>query len=108
MALETPAVSAMEPEFELTDEQWNLIADLFIEHPVGPKGGRPRAAPRPCAEGILWILRTGPPWKHLPRHFPSPATCWHRLKTWTEAGSSANSLRYRFLFVLPMAFMEVR
>ena len=85
LALETPGVSAMEPEFELTDEQWNLIADLFIEYPVGPKGGRPRVASRPCVEGILWILRTGAPWKHLPKHFPSPATCWRRLKTWTEA-----------------------
>lgn len=85
-AVETPAGSTTEPEFELTDEQWNLIADLFVEPPVGPKGGRPRVASRPCVEGILWILRTGAPWKHLPKHFPSPATCWRRLKMWTEAG----------------------
>jgi|WetSurMetagenome_2_1015567.scaffolds.fasta_scaffold307591_1 transposase len=85
-AVETPTGSTTEPEFELTDEQWNLIADLFVEPPVGPKGGRPRVASRPCAEGILWILRTGAPWKHLPKHFPSPATCWRRLKAWTEAG----------------------
>ena len=84
--VETPAGSTTEPELELTDEQWNLIADLFVEPPAGPKGGRPRVASRPCVEGILWILRTGAPWKHLPRRFPSPATCWRRLKTWTEAG----------------------
>ena len=86
VALEASTESAMEPELELTDEQWNLIADLFVECPVGPKGGRPRVASRPCVEGILWILRTGAPWKHLPKHFPSPATCWRRLKAWTEAG----------------------
>lgn len=85
-ALETPTVSTMEPEFEFTDEQWNLIADLFLETPVGPKGGRPCVASRPCVEGILWTLRTGAPWKHLPKHFPSPATCWRRLKMWTENG----------------------
>lgn len=85
-AVETPTGSTTEPEFELTDEQWNLIADLFVEPPVGPKGGRPRVASRPCVEGILWILRTGAPWKHLPKHFPSPPTCWRRLKMWTEAG----------------------
>lgn len=84
--VEPPAASAMEPEVEFTDEQWRLIADLFLETPVGPKGGRPRVASRPCVEGILWILRTGAPWKHLPKHFPSPATCWRRLKTWTETG----------------------
>ena len=79
-AVESPAGSTTEPERELTDEQWNLIADLFPDFPVGPKGGRPRVASRPCAEGIIWILRTGAPWKRLPKHFPSPATCWRRLK----------------------------
>lgn len=80
------AGSKMEPEFELTDERWQMIADLFPEKDVGPKGGRPPVSSRPCVEGILWILRTGARWKDLPKHFPSPATCWRRLKAWTEAG----------------------
>lgn len=42
--------------------------------------------PRPCLEGILWILRTEARWKDLPRCFPSPATCWLRLRDWTKAG----------------------
>lgn len=41
---------------ELTDEQWLLIQDLFVEEETG---GRPRIAPRPCLEGILWVLRSG-------------------------------------------------
>lgn len=44
---------------ELTDEQWHLIKDLFVEKPTG---GRPRVAPRPCLEGILWVLRSGARW----------------------------------------------
>ena len=43
-------------------------------------------SPRPCLEGILWILRTGARWKDLPRCFPSPATCWRRFRDWTKAG----------------------
>jgi len=85
-AVESPTGSTTEPGFELTDEQWNLIAELFPESPVGPKGGRPAVASRPCVEGILWILRTGARWRDLPKRFPSPATCWRRLKAWTEAG----------------------
>lgn len=85
-AVESPTGSTTEPFFELTDEQWNLIADWFPESSVGPQGGRPRVASRPCVEGVLWILRTGAPWKDLPKHFPSPATCWRRFKVWTEAG----------------------
>ena len=85
-AVEPPAGSTTEPKYELTDEQWNLITDLFPEAAVGPKGGRPVVASRPCVEAILWILRSGARWKDLPPHFPSPTTCWRRHKQWTEAG----------------------
>ena len=86
-AVESPAGSTTEPEFELTDEQWNLIAGLFPETPMGPKGGRPVVASRPCFEGILWMLRSGARWKDLPERFPSTTTCWRRHKEWTEAGT---------------------
>ena len=57
--VESSPGSKMEPDFELTNEQWNLIFDLFPEQPVGPKGGRPAMVPSPCVEGILWMLRSG-------------------------------------------------
>ena len=85
-AFETSAGSTTEPEYELTDEQWNLISDLFPAKVVGPKGGRPPRDSRDCVEGILWILRSGARWRDLPSHFPSHPTCWRRLKEWTEAG----------------------
>ncbi|WLD15141.1 transposase [Planctellipticum variicoloris] len=74
------------PKSELTDGQWFLIADLFVELPMSSAGGRSRVAPRPCFEGILWILRTGARWQDLPVQYPSPATCWRRLQEWTESG----------------------
>lgn len=71
------------PKPELTDEQWDLIKDLFVERPTG---GRPRIAPRPCLEGILWMLRAGCRWQDLPSRFPSYPTCWRRLNEWVDAG----------------------
>jgi transposase len=35
-------------------------------------------------EGILWVLNTGARWRHLPPQYPSPATCWRRLRDWEE------------------------
>ena len=70
----------------LNDSQWFLIADLFPHPPITGRGGRPRVPPRACLEGILWVLQTGARWKDLPERYPSPATCWRRLKEWTEAG----------------------
>ena|SRR5450759_904667 len=71
----------------LTDEQWERIGPLLPE----PKRrrdnrGRPWALNRACLEGILWILQTGAAWRFLPDEFPSPSTCWRRLKQWEEEG----------------------
>ena len=81
-----PAGSKMEPKYELTDEQWRLISDLFPHDARPGCRGRPLIEPRRCVEGILWILRTGARWKDLPGWFPSPTTCWRRFQRWTEAG----------------------
>lgn len=78
--------SRTEPKPQLSDEQWNLIAEFFPEHVPSPLGGRPACPPRACLEGILWLLRSGARWKDLPKHFPSPATCWRRLQEWSLSG----------------------
>ena len=69
----------------LTDEQWLLIEPLLPE-PRRRKDnrGRPWASNRACFEGILWILQTGAVWRFLPDEFPSPSTCWRRLKLWED------------------------
>lgn len=48
---------------------------------------------RACFEGILWILQTGAAWRFLPDEFPSPSTCWRRLKQWEEEGVWLNARR---------------
>jgi transposase len=69
----------------LTDAQWSLIEPLL----PAPKRrrdnrGRPWASNRDCLEGILWVLWTGAARRFLPDKYPSPATCWRRLKRWEE------------------------
>lgn len=71
---------------ELSDEQWLVIAELFPEYVPSPRGGCPPVPPRPCLEGILWVLRSGARWKDLPKVFPSPVTCWRRLRDWEASG----------------------
>ena len=68
----------------LTDAQWAKIAPLLPSERPGFKGGRPRVSNREVLEGILWILRTGARWQDLPQQYPSPSTCWRRLKRWAE------------------------
>ena len=83
--------SRTEPKPYLNDEQWLRVADLFANPKPNPKGGRPPVDPRPCLEGILWILHSGARWKDLPERYPSPATCWRRFAKWTRNGVFAEA-----------------
>ena len=68
----------------LTDAQWEKIRPLLPKRRKRPHGGRPPADDRKVLEGILWMLRSGARWCDLPVEFPSPATCWRRLRDWEE------------------------
>ena len=68
----------------LTDAQWEKIRPLLPKRPKRPRGGRPPSEDRKVLEGILWILRSGARWQDLPEEFPSPSTCWRRLRDWEE------------------------
>src|SRR5258708_21029963 len=69
----------------LSDAQWGLSEPLLPEPKGGrDKGGRRWASNRGCLEGILWVLQAGAAWRFLPDKYPSPATCWRRLKQWEE------------------------
>ena len=74
----------------MTDAQWVLVEPLL---PRLSSRGRPWKDNREVFEGILWILRTGARWKDLPPGFPSPATCWRRLRKWDEDGTWLNAWR---------------
>src|SRR5881227_3510839 len=52
---------------ELTDEQWELIEDLFPEN-AHHRGGQWKDH-RMMLNAIFWWLRTGAPWRDLPERY---------------------------------------
>jgi len=60
------------------------IEPLLPKLRKGKRGGRPWKDSRRVLEGILWIARSGARWKDLPPEYPSPSTCWRRLRDWAE------------------------
>ena len=68
----------------LTDAQWEQIAPLL----PGKKGdpGRSGDDNRRSLEGILWIVRTGAPWRDLPDVFGNWFTVWKRFRRWALKG----------------------
>ena len=73
-------------ETYLTDKQWEKISKILPKRKVNPKGGRKPAGDRDAFEGIIWVLKSGARWKDLPNWYPSPATCWRRLRLWEDQG----------------------
>ena len=71
----------------LTDAQWAKIEPHLPRLPRSRRGGRPWIGNRAVIDGILWVLKTGARWCDLPSEYPSPATCWRRLKRWDEDGT---------------------
>ena len=70
----------------INNDKWKMLEPLLPAPKHKPKGGRPPAENRMALEGILWVLRTGARWQDLPEWYPSPSTCWRRLKLWEEQG----------------------
>ena len=68
----------------LTDEQWELIAELF---PKPKRTGRPPSKQRRMVDGMLWILNTGAPWRDLPRALGPKSTVWDHFDRWNADGT---------------------
>ena len=69
---------------ELTDAQWERLAPLLP--PQRPATGRPAKDHRTVLNGILWVLRTGAPWRDLPERYGPWQTVYSRFRRWRDAG----------------------
>ena len=69
---------------DLTDEQWERLEPLL---PAQKSTGRPPNDHRPIINGILWIIRTGAPWRDLPERYGSRGTVSSRFYRWQQDGT---------------------
>jgi transposase len=74
----------------LRDEEWDLIADVF---PEPAATGRPPQDPREVLDSVLWVLRTGSPWRDLPNEFVPWQTAWRLFDQWNANGILAEVLQ---------------
>lgn len=73
---------------DLTDEQWELIAPLLPPARTGPRAGRPEKHPRRrIVDAILYVTRTGCPWRYLPKDFPPWETVYWYFSRWHDDGT---------------------
>lgn len=75
---------------DLTNSQWERLQPLLP--PQKPKTGRPAHDHRTILNGILWMLRTGAPWRDLPERYGPWRTVASRFYRWQRAGIWAQLL----------------
>ena len=68
----------------IDDATWALLAPFLP--PIRGRACRPAIDNRQVLEGILWIARTGSPWRDLPERFGNWNTVWRRFARWRDAG----------------------
>ncbi len=69
--------------FVLTDAQWAQMEPLCLGKITDP--GRSGRNNRLFVEAVLWIVRTGSPWRDLPAMFGNWSTAFGRFRDWREA-----------------------
>jgi len=70
--------------YGIRDDQWKRIAPLLPGKSSDP--GRTAADNRLFVDGVLWIARTGAPWRDLPTRYGAWNSVYQRFNRWAKAG----------------------
>jgi putative transposase len=68
----------------LTDANWERMAPLIIGR--SDQRGSTGHNNRMFVEGVLWIVRTGAPWRDLPLEFGEWNSVFRRFSRWSRKG----------------------
>lgn len=69
----------------ITDADWERIQDLLPGRPGQP--GWTARDNRLFLDAVLWIAKTGAPWRDLPERFGKWNTVWKRFDRWAQKGT---------------------
>jgi len=81
----------MPPRHALTDEEWAILKPLLPPE-KRLTAGRPAMSHRRVVNAVLWLCRTGSPWRDLPAEFGSWSSIATRFYRWQADGT------WKFIF----------
>jgi putative transposase len=72
--------------YEISDHAWHRISDLLPGKSTDV--GRTAKDNRQFLNAVLWIARSGAPWRDLPERFNPWNSVCHRFRRWARKGRS--------------------
>ena len=82
----------MTRRYELTDQEWEQIAPLLPPE-KNSRPGRPSKDNRLMINAMVWIVRSGAPWRDLPERYGPWKSVYSRFRKWIEDGILDNIFR---------------
>jgi len=73
----------MRAGFTISNDQWTRVGPVIS---TATRRGAKGQDDRGFLEGVVWILRTGAPWRDLPRAFGKWSRSYRRFRRWALSG----------------------
>jgi transposase len=78
--------------YELSDDEWDQVKDLLPIEQTG-KRGRPKKDNRGMLNAMIWLARSGAPWRDLPERFGPWESVYSRFRKWLDDSILDNIFR---------------
>jgi len=87
MARHKRTVEPLPTIWTVSDQLWDdFILPVLRELDPEPRAGRPRIDQRKALDGVIYQMRSGCQWNHLPREFGDDASIHRTLQRWIARG----------------------
>ncbi len=73
--------------YAITDELWAALGPLVDRAKRNRQGQKPELSDRLFFEALLYLARTGVPWRDLPGEFGAWDAVYNRFRRWVASGS---------------------
>jgi putative transposase len=86
MARQKRKVKPLATIWEVSDDLWNIMQAIWDELDPPSWTGRDRIDQRVALNGIIYQMRSGCPWNHLPKPFGDHSSVHRTFQRWVQKG----------------------
>jgi len=81
-----PKDEPLPPIWHVPDELWYRIEPILLELDPPYDTGAARIDQRKALDAIIYRIRTGVQWNHLPKEFPDDSSVHRTMQRWIKKG----------------------